>query len=232
MVPKDFMADYGVELSRALADMPGDREDNLSRLFELHRRFGSQVTDVLAEAFRRYARELAEGMLPEHCLVRLAAGPDEKPGQLDQAEVEEPRATSEKGEPPTDADTLFNREDIILALDHEKENVVIEGLKAFSGDQRFPLFEFLVELREDDVAQKRREENYRFISPNKLAENLHCDDQGLRALIYRTRRRICEAAEEAGAPALSRNDVIEGKRRTGYRLSGAVRVIAFSEIRR
>jgi 7-cyano-7-deazaguanine synthase in queuosine biosynthesis len=230
--PKDFLADYGVELSRALGDMRGDREDNLSRLFQLHRRFGSQVMDVLAEAFQRYARELAEGTLPEHCLVRLAAGPDEKPRQVDQAGAEEPVAARDVDHPLARAVAVFDRENVVLALDHDNQHVVIEGLDPFSGDQVFRLFERLAGLRENDVAEKRREENYKFDDPATLAGDLNCDDQALRALIYRTRRRISGAAEEIGAPALSQNDIIENLRSAGYRLSRAVRVVALSEIRR
>ena len=137
MSASDFLARFGLELSRALADMPGRREDNLLQLFELHRRFGSQVTDALAEAFRRHARELAEGKLPDHCLVRLVAAPDDTPGQVGQATVEGP----ETSQPRIGADLLFDRESIKLALDHQNELVVIEGLKPLSGDQMFPFFE-------------------------------------------------------------------------------------------
>jgi hypothetical protein len=204
----------------------------LQQLFELHRRFGSQVTDVLAEAFGRHADELAEGKLPDHCLMRLAAAPDDTPGKIEQATVEEPASAPEGGQLRIGADLLFDRESINLSLDHQNKLVVIEGLKPFSGDRMFPLFGYLVNLRDADVAQKRRDENYEFIAPDKLAEKLQCEEDGLRALIYRTRRRICEAAEEAGAPALSQNDIIESERSSGYRLSLRVRVIAISEIRR
>ena len=232
MSPRDFLADFAVELSRALADMPGDREDNLRRLFELHQRFGSQVTDVLGDAFRRYARELAEGTLPEHCLVRLAAGPDEKPRQVDQAGAEEPVAVREIDHPLAGAGTVFDRENIVLALDHDNHHVIIEGVAPFSGDQMFRLFGLLAGLRENDVAQRRRAENYQCISSDDFAGKLGCDGQGLRALISRTRRRICEAAEEVGAPALSQNDIIENVRSVGYRLSRAVDVVDLSEVRR
>ena len=232
MSPPDFLASFGVELSRALADMPGRREDNLQQLFELHRRFGSQVTEVLADAFRRHARELAEGKLPDHCLMRLAAAPDDMPGQVEQATVEGPAFSPEIGQPRISADSLFKRESVKLALDHQNELVVIEGLEPFSGDQMFPLFRYLVDLRDADVAQKRRDESYGFIATDELTEKLQCEEDGLRALIYRTRQRICEAAEQAGAPALSRSDIIENKRSSGYRLNPTVRVIALSEIRR
>jgi hypothetical protein len=232
LAPRDFLARFGVELSRALADMPGRREDNLEQLFELHRRFGSQVMEVLAEAFRRHARELAEGKLPYHCLMRLAAAPDDMPGQVEQATVEGPASAPEIGQPRVGADSLFDRESIKLALDHQNELVVIEGLEPFSGDQMFPLFRYLVDLRDADVAQKRRDENYEFIAPDELAGKLQCEEDSLRALIYRTRRRICEAAEEDDVPALSQNDIIESERSSGYRLNPAVRVIALSEIRR
>jgi 7-cyano-7-deazaguanine synthase in queuosine biosynthesis len=228
----DFLAGFALELSRALADMPGSREDNLLQLFELHRRFGSHVMDVLAEAFQRYAPELAAGNLPDHCLVRLAAAPDDTPGQVDQAIVEGPPSAPEISQPRIGADLLFDRESIKLALDHQNELVVIEGLKPLSGDQMFPLLGSLVDLRDADVVQKRRDENYKFIAPDKLAEKLQCEEESLRALIYRTRRRICEAAEEAGALALSQNDIIESERSSGYRLNPTVRVIALTEIRR
>jgi 7-cyano-7-deazaguanine synthase in queuosine biosynthesis len=234
MNASDFLAAFAVELSRALADMPGSRDDNLRQLFELHRRFGLQVTEVLAEAFRRHAGELAEGKLPEHCLVRLAAAPDDTLERVDHATAQGPPSAPEVGQPRIGADLLFDRENIKLALDHRNELVVIEGLKPLAGDQMFPLFESLVELRDADVAQRRRDENYTFVASNKLAEKLQFRDEGegLRALIYRTRRRICEAAEDAGAPALSQNDIIENERSSGYRLSLTVRVLALAEIRR
>jgi hypothetical protein len=232
MAPRDFLANFGVELSRALADMPGRREDNLQQLFELHRRFGSQVMEVLAEAFRQHARELAEGKLPDHCLMRLAAAPDDTPAQVDRATVEGLLSAPEIDQTRMGPDFLFDRQNIKLALDHQNELVVIEGLKPFSGDQMFPLFGYLVDLRDVDVAEKRRDENYGFIARDKLAEKLQCDEDGLGALIYRTRRRVSEAAEVAGAPALSQNDIIESKRSSGYRLRPTVRVIALSEIRR
>jgi 7-cyano-7-deazaguanine synthase in queuosine biosynthesis len=232
MSAADFLARFGLELSRALADMPGRREDNLLQLFDLHQRFGSQVTDALAEAFRRHARELAEGKLPDHCLVRLVAAPDDTPGQVDQAIVEGPPSAPEISQPRVGADLLFDRESIKLALDHQNELVVIEGLQPLSGDQMFPLFGFLVDLRDTDLMQKRRDENYEFIAPDKLAEKLQCEEVSLRALIYRTRRRLCEAAEEADAPALSQNDIIESERSSGYRLNPTVRAIALTEIRR
>jgi hypothetical protein len=204
----------------------------LQQLFELHRRFGSQVMEELAEAFRRHGRELAEGELPDHCLMRLAAAPDDAPGQVDQATVEGPPSAPEIDQPRMGADSLFDRESIKLALDRQNELVVIEGLEPFSGDRMFPLFGHLVDLRDADVTHKRRDENYEFIAADKLAEKLQCEEDSLRALIYRTRRRICEAAEEAGVPALSQNDVIESERSSGYRLNPTVRAIALTEIRR
>ena len=125
-------------------------------------RFGLQVTDVLAEAFRGYARELAEGTLPEHCLVRLAAGPDDTPRAGRSGRSEEavaPKSTTLGGcwqgvRPRKHCARTRPRRPV----------VVIEGLKPLSGDQMFRLFEFLVELRDDDVAQKRRDENYDFVA--------------------------------------------------------------------
>ena len=231
MSPGDFLAGFAVELSRALADMPGNREDNLLRLFELHQRFGSQVMDELAEAFHRHGRELAEGTLPDHCLVRLAAGPDDKPRQVDQA-GEGADADRETDDLPAGAGALFDRENIVLALDYDNQHVVIEGLAALAGDQMFLLFESLVAQRDDDLAQKRRDENYECIASDMFAEKLQCDEQGFRVLISRTRRRIYEVAEEAGAPAPSRNGIIENVRSAGYRLSRAVRVVTLSEVRR
>lgn len=232
MSAAEFLARFGLELTRAIGDMPGDREVNLRQLFELHQRHGTSVTEILADAFHRHADELAEGKLPDTCLVRLAAAPDATPDQVGQAEREELRVPREKGEAPTDTDGVFNPENMMLALDHEKQQVVIESLDVFSGDQMFPLFACLVDLRDDDMVQKRRDDNYKFMTPETLANKLGFDDAALRALIYRTRGRISEAAEKVGAPALSRNDVIEGKRSIGYRLSRAVRVVALSEIRR
>ena len=179
----------------------------MRQLFELHRRFGLQVTEVLAEAFRRHAGELAEGKLPEHCLVRLAAAPDDtlRAGGITpqrKGHPQRPRSGSL-------ASALTCCSTARTSSSHSttgNELVVIEGLKPLAGDQMFPLFEFLVELRDADVAQRRRDENYTFVASDKLAEKLQFRDEGegLRALIYRTRRRICEAAEDAGAPALSR----------------------------
>ena len=148
----DFLAGFALELSRALADMPGSREDNLLQLFELHRKFGSHVMDVLAEAFQRM-RPACRGNLPDHCLVRLAAAPDDTPGQVDQAIVEGPPSAPEISQPRIGADLLFDRESIKLALDHQNELVVIEGLKPLSGDQMFPLLGSLVDLRDADVVQ-------------------------------------------------------------------------------
>ena len=113
------------------------------QLFDLHQRFGSQVTDALAEAFRRHARKTAEGKLPDHCLVRLVAAPDDTPGQVDQAIVEGPPSAPEISQPRVGADLLFDRESIKLALDHQNELVVIEGLQPLSGDQMFRCLDFL-----------------------------------------------------------------------------------------
>ena len=154
MSASDFLARFGFELSRALADMPGRREDNLLQLFQLHRRIpGFAGNGCLGGGISTALRPgLPKGRFPNTAWCGSPLVLTKNLGRLIRLEPKSPSLLVKFTTRWRVLARCSTAKRLVLALDHDNQYVVIEGLDPFSGEQMFRLFELLAGLRENDVA--------------------------------------------------------------------------------
>jgi hypothetical protein len=192
-------------------------------MLDLHRRHGAAVRSVLEEGYRGHASELAGRTLPESCILRLVAGPE---GVV--------RPVEGPIEPPPDSPTDrrdFKRTSAIrLAIDDERQRVIVEGMPPLRGDSTFRVLKVLAAAAKRDRDAGLAPEHHTYLLARKLASETGLAEPSLRHSIYRIRRQLAlEIEARAGIP-LSEGALIENVRWRGYRLNPAVLILAAEEI--
>ena len=222
-----FVGRFGGHLARAANAVHGMTADQVVRsAIDLHRRHGAAVVGVLEHAIQAAALELAEGTLPDSCLLRMAAGgvdSSRRPLVRDRTEVAPTDPRFGIAEPPVTAE-------ICLAVDQERKQVLVRGIPALKGPAAFALLGHLARQYEQDRNQGRAPENHAFIESGDLCGRLNTDDDALRSRVLRVRRKIAQAFDSHAGLPLRNNAVIESRSWKGYRLNPSVRVVAPSEI--
>ena len=74
MSPIEFFSRYG-EGSRVLKHIDGSADTTALKLFELHKRHGKAVSDVIDQSIAKYASAIRKRELPNSCLLRLVCDP-------------------------------------------------------------------------------------------------------------------------------------------------------------
>ncbi|MBX9582810.1 MAG: hypothetical protein K2X87_21090, partial [Gemmataceae bacterium] len=99
--PGPFLGRFNGEVARVVPFVPGRADDTARRVWELYRRHAGQVQAVVADGIRHHAGRLADGSLPDTCLLRQVLDPaPDVPSLLPTAVAAEPRP---------EADYVFRR---------------------------------------------------------------------------------------------------------------------------
>src|SRR5262249_7997058 len=78
-----FVGHSGGQLARAAGPVPGlSVERVMQKAIALHQRHGRAVLSVVEMGFKNHARALADGSLPESCLLRLIGDARKRPTDL------------------------------------------------------------------------------------------------------------------------------------------------------
>jgi hypothetical protein len=224
LTDRSFMSRFGGEAARVVACVPRMPAGEVAHaMLDLHHRHAVAVRSVLEDGFRQHARALAGQTLPSSCILRLVAGP----GGI----VAPAALTSDAIEPTRPDPRDFRRSSQLrLAIDTESARILVDGAPAIEGPAAFALVRKLVEISEEDRAERRAPENHRFTNAAKLATLLGVAEPTLRRCVRRVRLHLAEAFErEAGLP-ISAGALIENARWKGYRLNPAVLILAMDEI--
>lgn len=213
MSEQAFFSTFG-QIFRILPHLPGTPEENARKLYELHRRHGQMVQEVVSQELRHHATLVQSLSLPDTSLLMLMQSASVRlPELLDQTETEAP--TSEQAARDT-RPTLARP--LVFAIDEERKRVLFRGSIEVKG-AGFEIVRELAREFEEDVNAGRPKEEFRFVLADALSRRLNIDGQGLRQRITRLRKALERNFLKALDVQLDTNDVIENDPWRGYRLN-------------
>jgi 7-cyano-7-deazaguanine synthase in queuosine biosynthesis len=226
-----FLSRYGGEvMSAAKAFSDARIENTVTRIYELHCRYGNEVGEVVDDAIRQYAPQIREHSLARDCLLRALIGNQTNLDRTPLGEVfagESGSGTQGEG----DARDFRRTSRIHLALDTDRERVVIDGLGVVGTRAQFEIVSILVRQHQTDIQAGIGPANRASVTKEELMEELNMDSEP--ALV----RRISDFRENLSSLVLakwgiqlSRHAVIETKSGKGYRLNPDVIIIDLREL--
>ena len=222
---RGFVSRFAGELAQTMSFVPGMSANEVTRsIFDLHHRHAVAVETVLKRGYRRYAGELAARTLPGSCILRLVAGPDGVVVPAPVADAAQPAAADHRD--------FARTSQIRLALDLEKERILIEGMPPIEGSASFRLLQILIAQSDSDRGRRLAPENHTFTSGHSLAGALSVSEASVRRCIHRLRRRVADAFLEHAALPLSANALIENRSWKGYRLNPKALILSLEELGR
>ena len=221
-----FAASYG-QIFRAVEQLPGLPDDNVARLWDLHRRHGQEVVSVVDQEIERRSSLAGFLDLPTDCLLSLIVSPVAKqPDHQDPVEAE-PTAGEQAEADPHD----YGLKRTLLAIDKQARRVVLEGGLEFGG-QIYELVELLAETFSADIDTGTFSDQHRFVTGPILAGRLGIDEPSLRKRISRARKKLTGESLEKLNRQLLPNDVVENQEWKGYRLNPYLLLVNPSQLRR
>ena len=220
-----FTASYG-QIFRAVEQLPGLPDDNVARLWDLHRRHGLEVVSVVDQEIERQSSLASVLDLPTDCLLSLIVSPVAKqPDHQDPVEAE-PTAGEQAESDPHD----YGPKRTLLAIDRRARKVVFEGGVEFGG-QIYELIELLAETFGADIDAGTFSDQHRFVRAPILAGRLGIDEPSLRKRISRARKKLTEELLEKLNCQLLPDDIIENQEWKGYRLNPYLVLVNPSQLR-
>ncbi len=213
MSEQAFFSAFG-QIFRILPYLPGPHEENARKLYELHRRHGQMVQEVVSQELRHHATLIQSLSLPRTSLLMLVQSASVRlPDLVDQTEIEAPISEQAAQDiRPTVALPL------VFAIDEERKRILFRGAIEVKG-AGFELVQELAREFEEDVNAGRPREEFRFVPADALSKRLKIDGQVLRQRLTRLRRELERKFLNALDVQLDTNDVIENDPWRGYRLN-------------
>jgi Queuosine biosynthesis protein QueC len=206
-----FSAAYG-QVFRIPSSLSGSASDNLIRIFELHRRYGRYVIEVVDHELKSSAtlREALE-LPPTSLLAMINAPVAFQPAYLDPIEREPAPSlqASLDHEPKT-------HRPIIFAVDADARKILFEQGPELKG----VAYELVATLAEQLRSDKQKGvKKFAFIRTAKLLELLQIDNVILRQRVHSTRLSLRQQFLDRADYDLDIQDIIQSDRWKGYRLN-------------
>ncbi|MER8822612.1 7-cyano-7-deazaguanine synthase [Mesorhizobium sp. M0991] len=208
MSQQDFMSNNG-QVYRALTDIGESPDAAASSIFSLHQRYGSEIVGVVDEKLRQHATLGAVLDLPETSLLGLLRSPLAN-GSFYDTGRQEPPAESQAA---ADAKPVPSRR-IVFALDEGGSKILFDNSISLNG-RLAELISRLAEQFEADLEHS----GHTYVSKEALCRHLHCEEETLRQIVTRTRKKLEREFEAKAGYTLDLEDVIQSRTWTGYRLN-------------
>jgi 7-cyano-7-deazaguanine synthase in queuosine biosynthesis len=225
---KGFFGRFVGEVSRAASCINGKSTDEvMEATLSMHRRHAEAVVSVLETGFKIHGGKLADQTLPPSCLLRIVAGVG---AGLQDTPIRDPTEQAHSQEGTPDARDFRITSEVYLAINPEKQQVMIRGIPPLTGHATYALIEHLVAVYEKDRTLRRAPENHKFVPAKELGSRLSIEDASLRRCVLRVRRRVANLFEGHCGLTLAEDAVIESMAWRGYRINPNVRVVASEEI--
>lgn len=225
MSQQTFVSTYG-QIFRAIPHLPGSADENVKRIWELHRQHGQEVIGVVDNELKSRATVAAMAELPPTSLLSMVVSPIAKqPAYTDPVEAEPTAAVQAAADKH---DYTWKR--IPFAIDAKMRTVVFErGLEMGGGV--FGLIASLAQDFEEDLDAGTFHDQYRFVKARTLARRLNIDEQSLRQRVSRSRKKIEEAFLKTFDRQLDAADVIQNQEWKGYRLNPYLLLVKPAQLR-
>jgi hypothetical protein len=220
-----FAATYG-QIFRAIPHLPSSPEENVKKIWEMHRRHGREVISVIDDELKANASVIAMAELPSNSLLSMVVSPVAKqPAYADPIESEPTAADQAKSDAN---DYAWKR--IIFALDSKSRKVAFERGLQFGG----AVFELMAALGaefEEDLDAGTFRDQHRFLKAKTLARRLDIDEQTLRQRVSRCRKKLEEGFLRVFDWQLDSSDVIQNQEWKGYRLNPYLVLVKLTQLR-
>jgi 7-cyano-7-deazaguanine synthase in queuosine biosynthesis len=213
MSQQTFVASYG-QVFRAVQCLPGPLDENISNIWNLHRKHGQEVIRVLDRELQSRGTLAHTLDLPANCLLSMVISPIAK-----QNGYEDPAETEPKASDQAEADGReYKWESIQFGLDGHARKIVFQGGFEIGGSV-YELIEALAKQFEADIDVGTFPVHHKFLSARALAERFDIDEPSLRQRISRARKSFVKGFLEKANRQIASDDIIQNQEWKGYRLN-------------
>jgi Queuosine biosynthesis protein QueC len=221
-----FLASYG-QVFRVLSSLPGSATENVSRIFDLHRRYGEYIIEVIDNELKRSATLDGALALPATSLLAMINAPvGLQPVYVDPIEQEPmPSAQGSLDHHPVAQRQFIFAVDLQTRKIHFAEGPELKGVA----------YELVAKLSEQFLWDKQNatpKDKYTFIRTNKLLEYLKIDETTLRKRVHSTRLTLKQQFLKHIDYPLDEQDIIQSHRWKGYRLNPYLVLVDAADLRR
>ncbi len=230
MTEQAFFSSFG-QIFRILPHLPGTHEENAAKLYDLHRRHGQTVQEVIRQELAHHATLIQSLSLPETSLLMLMQSASVRlPDILDPTEAEPPASK----QAIRDARRIIERP-LVFALDEEHKRVLFHGGIEVKG-AGFELVKALMKEFDEDLLAERSKHDFRFVPAGTLTKRLEIDgreidEPALRQRVTRFRKGLEKKFLDVLDLQLEVNDIIENDPWHGYRLNPYLLRVPATQIR-
>jgi hypothetical protein len=208
-----FLAAYG-QVFRTLSALPGTTSENALKVFELHQRYGREITEVADRQIRMNAGVENALNLPSTALVVLAGAP---------SGVELAERDPFESEPPASAQAASDRRPVpdlrfrFAVHESRKKIAFLEGPELKGANYRF-VRELAQQFRADWNAEKDRS-SYGYVPTKTLMSKLTLSEHSIGQTAARVRKALRNQFLDAIDYLIDEEDIIQSARWRGYRLN-------------
>src|SRR5262249_14502459 len=134
----DFAVRFANELAWLTKSFPGIAPPEVAqRTIAMFKRHGDAVRDIFVRATSEYASALVEGTLPDNCLLRAVLPVADT--TLEETPIVGARPPDGQSGGDADESGGTARAELFIAIDHDRNWVVIEGQAPINGGNMFQL---------------------------------------------------------------------------------------------
>jgi len=225
MSQQTFVASFG-QVFRAVQYLPGSSDESISKIWDLHRKHGQEVIQVLDRELQSRGTLAHTLDLPANCLLSMVLSPIAK-----QNSYEDPSQTEPKASKQAEADGQeYKWESIQFALDEHARKIVFQGGFEIGGSV-YELIQFLAKQFEADINVGTFPVHHKFLSARTLAERFDIDEPSLRQRISRARKSFVKGFLEKAKRQIASDDIIQNQEWKGYRLNPYLLQLKPSQLR-
>jgi hypothetical protein len=223
MPEQTFVATYG-QIFRVIPYLPGSADDNVRKIWHLHRRHGKEVISVVDAEMKRTASLSQTLELPTSSLLAMIVSPIAKQPDYEDPVEAEPTAAEQAAADQHD----YTPEQIQFAIGARK--VMFKRGLEFNGGV-YELVAALAQEFEADLDAGTFRDQYRFVKASTLAKRLRIDEQNLRQRVSRARKRLERAFLSRFDRQLDADDIIQNEEWKGYRLNPYLLLVKPAQLR-
>lgn len=219
----DFLGRFSGSLSWVFQAYPSDEREGVAKaVFDLFRRHGRAVRQLLIEASKEHLPQTVDRTLSPNSLLALVL--KSRLTEVSEAPISDVR------EPLPDVPTVSELPPelpagLSIALDDKQQRVLIKDLSELKGPAIFSIVKLLVEVSLSDRSKAGSPERYTTLLGREIADQISLSDEvAVRQAIKRARVEIADAFEALGFDDDASQALIESTGR-GYRLNPVVRIL-------
>ena len=228
---RSYLSQFGQELLRVIRghpDMP--QSDALERSLALHHRHAAAVISALESAFKQHATALAQGLLPQNCLLRLHAGAGSSDLPTLNFTLESlSRAPSNTLNDADNQRDIVPETDEVLAVTFLVEQdipiVVVRGIGRYVGANA-KVVHVLKSPFDEDRAAGRSTQDHQYLLSGTIATKLAIDKEAVDQRVSRLRKALKQDYSAIFGKSPNGPLLIQSRKASGYRLDPTLRIVA------